>query len=162
MEERIFIALGSNLGDREANIREAIRLAGEGGGLMVVKVSPLYESEPWGQEDQPRFVNAVMEARTGLKPHELLGYLKRIEAGMGREKAEKWGPRIIDLDIIFYGARVVKDEEIELPHPRAHERAFVMVPLSDIAPGLIDPLSGAPVSELAERLGKEGLRRMED
>lgn len=162
MEEKIFIALGSNLGDREANVREAVRLAGEGGGLTVVKISPLYESEPWGQEDQPRFVNAVMEARSELPPVELLKYLKGIEAEMGREKAEKWGPRIIDLDIIFYGARVVKDEHVEVPHPRAHERAFVMVPLSDIAPWFIDPLSGAPVSELAERLGKEGLRRMEE
>ncbi|MBE7415798.1 MAG: 2-amino-4-hydroxy-6-hydroxymethyldihydropteridine diphosphokinase, partial [Deltaproteobacteria bacterium] len=79
MEEKIFIALGSNLGKRESNIREAIRLAEKGGGLVVVKVSPLYESEPWGQEDQPRFVNAVMEARSGLSPGELLQYLKGIE-----------------------------------------------------------------------------------
>ncbi|MCL4872943.1 2-amino-4-hydroxy-6-hydroxymethyldihydropteridine diphosphokinase [bacterium] len=161
MEEKIFIALGSNLGKRESNIREAIRLAEKGGGLVVVKVSPLYESEPWGQEDQPRFVNAVMEARSGLSPGELLQYLKGIEAGMGRREAERWGPRLIDLDIIFYGSRVVRDERIEVPHPHAKERAFVMVPLSEIAPGFIDPLSGASVSELAARLGKEGLRRLE-
>lgn len=161
MEERIFIALGSNLGDREANIRVAIRLAEKGGRLIVVKVSPLYESEPWGQEDQPRFVNAVMEARSELSPCELLQYLKGIEAEMGRREAERWGPRLIDLDIIFYGSRVVKDERIEVPHPYAKERAFVMVPLSEIAPGFIDPLSGASVSELAARLGKEGLRRLE-
>ncbi|WKZ33837.1 MAG: 2-amino-4-hydroxy-6-hydroxymethyldihydropteridine diphosphokinase [Thermodesulfobacteriota bacterium] len=161
MEERIFIALGSNLGDRAGNIREAIRLAEKGGGLAVVRISPLYESEPWGQEDQPRFVNAVMEARSGLPPGELLQYLKGIETEMGRQEAERWGPRLIDLDIIFYGSRVVKDERVEVPHPYAKERAFVMVPLSDIAPGFIDPLSGAPVSELAERTGKEGLRRLE-
>ncbi|MBW7956838.1 MAG: 2-amino-4-hydroxy-6-hydroxymethyldihydropteridine diphosphokinase [Deltaproteobacteria bacterium] len=161
MEERIFIAIGSNLGDRERNIREATRLAEKGGGLTVVKVSPLYESEPWGPQDQPRFVNAAMEARSELPPGELLRYLKGIEAEMGRREAERWGPRLIDLDIIFYGSRVIKGERIEVPHPRAHERAFVMVPLSDIAPGFVDPLSGATVSELAERLGKEGLRRME-
>lgn len=162
MEERIFIALGSNLGDRAGNIREAIRLAEKGGGLRAVKVSPLYESEPWGLQDQPRFVNAVMEARTVLPPQGLLRYLKGIESEMGRKEGERWGPRVIDLDIIFYGARVIKDEGIEVPHPYAPERAFVMVPLSDIAPGFIHPLSGASAAEIAERLGKEGLRRLED
>src|SRR3972149_2663333 len=160
MAERVFIGIGSNLGDREGNLREAIRLAEAGEGLSVVRASSFYESEPWGVEEQPRFVNAVFEARTSLGPRGLLGYLKGIEAKMGRVPTGKWGPRLIDMDIILYGERVIKEGDFEVPHPRAHERAFVMVPLSEIAPDAAHPVLGLTASEIAGGLDKAGLRRI--
>lgn len=160
MEERVFIAIGSNLGDREGNLREAVRLAGSGGGLSVVKVSSFYGSEPWGVPDQGEFVNAVMEVHTRLGPRELLRYIKGIESGMGRKPAARWGPRVIDLDMIFYGERVIKEEGLEVPHPRAHERAFVITPLAEIAPDVTHPVLKRTVSEISAGLGSPGLRRI--
>ena len=162
LADRVFIGIGSNLGDREGNLSEAIRLAEDGKGLSVVRVSSFYESEAWGVARQPRFVNAVFEARTVLGPRELLGYLKGIEAKMGRLPTERWGPRLIDMDIIFYGDRVIKEADFEVPHPRAQERSFVMAPLSEIAPDLVHPVLRLKVSEIARRIDKTGLKRIGD
>ncbi|HBG45419.1 MAG TPA: 2-amino-4-hydroxy-6-hydroxymethyldihydropteridine diphosphokinase [Deltaproteobacteria bacterium] len=161
MEERIFIAIGTNLGDRAANVREALRIAEADGGLKVVKASSLYESEPWGVADQPMFVNAVVEARTNLSPKELLLFLKGIESRMGRRPSERWGPRLIDLDIVFYGERLLEGEGLVVPHPDAHERAFVMTPLAEIAPEFVHPVFKLTVRALADKLGGKGLRRIE-
>lgn len=162
MEDRVFIAIGSNLGDREENLKEAIRLAEAGGGLSVVRVSSFYESEPWGVTEQPRFVNAVFEARTSLSARGLLRYLKEIEKKMGRAPAEKWGPRLIDMDIIFYGNMVIKEDDFEVPHPRAHERSFVMIPLVEIAPDVAHPVLRRTASEIADGLDRTGLKRIGD
>ncbi len=162
MAERVFIGIGSNLGDREGNLREAMQLAEAGGGLTIALVSSFYESEPWGVAEQPRFINAVFEAQTSLSPRELLVYLKGIEAKMGRVATVKWGPRLIDMDIVLYGERVISEADFEVPHPRAHERAFVMVPLSEIAPDVMHPVLGRTASRIAGPLDKAGLKRIGD
>ena len=150
--ERVFIALGSNIGDRAANIKKAVDLIAASGAVTVVRSSHLYETRPWGVEDQPDFINAVIEVRTTLAPAALLAHLKGVEAQMGRVATERWGPRIIDADIIFYGARVVMEEGLSIPHARMRERAFVLVPLCECAPTLIHPVVGRTIKELLDAL----------
>ena len=162
---RVFISIGSNLGDRVANCREAVRRLAGYDGLRVVKTSSLYETEPWGVTDQGPFINAAVEIDTGLAPDALIDLLKGVEAGMGRTEGRRWGPRLIDLDIIFYGDRVVDEASLKVPHPSADERAFVLVPLNEIAPGFTHPASGRKVSELLRVLPdseKSGVRRLTD
>lgn len=161
MPERVFIALGSNLGDRVANCRRALDEL-EKEGVEVVSVSPLYETEPWGVADQPRFVNAAAELRTTLEPRELLELLKKIERRLGRARRERWGPREVDLDILFYGSRVVEEKGLTIPHPEAHRRAFVLVPLADIAPDFVHPVLGRTVREMRGESDTAGVRRVED
>lgn len=156
MEKRVFISIGSNLGDRVENCRRAVRLLVGSGKAEVVKESSLYETEPWGISEQGAFVNSVVEVRTALGPAELLGLLKGIEQEMGRAPAVKWGVRIIDLDIVFYGTDVVEVEGLVIPHPRMHERAFVLAPLAEIAPGFKHPVLGKDVSALLEGLKDPG------
>jgi len=146
--EGVFISVGSNLGDRKGNCLEALRLL-EAGGLLIVRRSAFYETEPWGGVAQGPFVNIVVETNTSLGPAELLGLLKSIEKRMGRSPTVRWGPRIVDLDILLYGDIVMDTQDLTIPHPRLHERAFVLVPLMEIAPGLIHPVLGKSISELA-------------
>ncbi|HXI10242.1 MAG TPA: 2-amino-4-hydroxy-6-hydroxymethyldihydropteridine diphosphokinase [Thermodesulfobacteriota bacterium] len=160
---RVFISMGSNLGDRVANCREAVRRLAGYDGVRVVKTSSLYETEPWGVTDQGPFINAVVEIDTGLAPEPLFELLKSIEAEMGRTKGRRWGPRLIDLDLIFYGDRVVDTERLKVPHPSVEERAFVLVPLSELAPGFTHPASGRPVSEILSGLPeseKSGVKKL--
>ncbi|MBI5903708.1 MAG: 2-amino-4-hydroxy-6-hydroxymethyldihydropteridine diphosphokinase [Deltaproteobacteria bacterium] len=159
MTRKVYIAIGSNLGHRAANCARAVELIGRLKDTEVVGKSSLYETEPWGISDQGRFINAAVEVRTSLEPEELFRALKSIEAGMGRKDAGRWGPRIIDLDIIFYGDMVVEKEGLTIPHPRLQERAFVLVPLNEIAPDLIHPVLKKTVSELMARIGTDGVRR---
>jgi 2-amino-4-hydroxy-6-hydroxymethyldihydropteridine diphosphokinase len=148
--QRVFIAIGSNLGDKISNCRRAIdEIAGF---CEIVKVSSLYETEPVGNEDQPNFINSVAEIRTDLSPHELLAYLNRIEENLGRVRSEKWGPRTIDLDIIFYGDQIIKDDNLIIPHPRAHLRRFVLEPICEIAPEFIHSEIKISVLELLKNL----------
>ncbi len=138
--ERVFIGIGSNRGSRRKNCLFAMKSLNEAPELRLIRTSPFYETPPWGLPGQRPFINAVIEARTTLGPYGLLTYLKRLERRLGRERGRRWGPRVIDLDILFFGRRVIDGPCLTVPHPRLHERAFVMVPMVDIAPDFIHPL----------------------
>jgi 2-amino-4-hydroxy-6-hydroxymethyldihydropteridine diphosphokinase len=141
---RAFIALGSNLGDREATIRSALAELGATEGVEVVAVSSLEETEPVGYLDQPRFLNGAAELRTELSPQELLERLLAVEARFGRDRSAgpPQGPRTLDLDLLLYGAERLEEPGLELPHPRLHERLFVLRPLSELDPALEVPGKG--------------------
>jgi 2-amino-4-hydroxy-6-hydroxymethyldihydropteridine diphosphokinase len=140
-----YVGLGSNLGDRESLIRRAAEQIG------ALRLSELRETEPWGYEKQPRFLNAVAEIETELPPRRLLDHLLDVEARLGRERVgPKWGPRTIDLDLLLYGDEVVDEDGLTIPHPRLHERRFVLEPLAEIAPELVIPGQGGVEDLLAE------------
>jgi 2-amino-4-hydroxy-6-hydroxymethyldihydropteridine diphosphokinase len=129
---RVIIALGTNLGDRMENLETAI--AALAPFVTVLERSPVYDTDPKYVTDQPRFLNMVLAGETGMEPSALLAFLKEIEIRMGRAEGERFGPRPIDLDILFYGDEIIDLPELTVPHPRLAERAFVLRPLSDIAP----------------------------
>ena len=161
MGEKVFISIGSNLGNRAENCAKAIGLLSAKGTVAVIRRSSLYETRPWGKTGQGSFVNCVVEVDTGLPPGKLLGLLKGVESEMGRAPGERWGPRTIDLDIIFYGSRVLSEKDLEIPHPLMHERAFVLAPLAELAPGFVHPALKKTVSEILASLGdKEGVKRL--
>ena len=152
-----YVGLGSNLGDREQNLARAMDLLAQR--VKTVTTSSLYVTEPVDYGDQPLFLNAVCCVRTSLAPDELLGLAKRIEAAMGRKPSFVNGPRPIDIDILFYGDKVVNIPHLVIPHPRVQERAFVLVPLAEIAPRLVHPVSGRTVAEMVSRLkDRKGVR----
>lgn len=142
-----YIGIGSNLGNRRYNCLKAIEMLKKSG-LAVHKVSSLYETEPWGLKEQPRFINMAVEIGTDLPPAKLLDLIKTIEKRMGRKKTERWGPRRIDLDILLYDDLSVQDDNLNIPHPLMHERTFVLEPLSEIAPEKVHPLLLKTVSAL--------------
>jgi 2-amino-4-hydroxy-6-hydroxymethyldihydropteridine diphosphokinase len=147
-ESIIYLALGSNLGDRRAHIAAATaRLAP---GVAVERVSSVYETKPAYLLDQPRFLTAALRGRTALEPSALLALLKRIERELGRVAGVRFGPRVIDLDILVYGDRSLATEALTIPHPRMAERPFVLVPLAEIAPDLTPPGWPASVGALAQ------------
>lgn len=146
----VCLGLGSNLGDRRANLRRTLELLA--GHCRLIAVSSLYETEPVGYKDQGWFLNCAGRVDTDLEPRPLLEFLKSIEKQLGRASRIKSGPRTIDLDILFYGERVVQEEGLTVPHPRLHERLFVLAPLSEIAPALVHPLLGKTIRELADLL----------
>lgn len=150
---RAFIGLGSNDGDRAENLRHAVRGLDSTHGIEVVQVSSIYETEPVGGPAQPDYLNAVAEVAVHLGHRALLDACMTIEHALGRERSteERWGPRVIDLDLLVMGDLVVSDPDLEIPHPRLAERAFVLVPFSEIAPYVVVPGLG-PVHELEERL----------
>lgn len=148
---RVFLLLGSNLGDREKNIERAL-VELDRRGVSILKKSSLYNTSPWGYRDQPDFLNMAIEAITSLDPFSLLNLLKEIESDLGRKSTIRYGPRVIDIDIIFYEDRVVKTEELTIPHPLMHLREFVLKPLCEIAPELVHPELGISVKELLNRL----------
>lgn len=152
---RVYLALGSNLGNRRENLRAALRSLPPA--ATVLAESPIYETAPWGYNDQPDFLNQVILIETGLHPAGLLARLKEIEAEMGREATFRNGPRLIDLDILFFGELIYDQEGLTIPHPRLGERAFVLIPLADLAPDLIHPLSGESVRAMAKRVDAAGV-----
>ncbi|MBK9710834.1 MAG: 2-amino-4-hydroxy-6-hydroxymethyldihydropteridine diphosphokinase [Kouleothrix sp.] len=150
----VYLALGSNLGDRRANLRAAVeRLAPH---VAVEQVSSVYETEPAYVLDQPRFLNAALRGRTELEPAALLALLKQIERGLGRVAGPRFGARVIDLDILVYDDLVMATDELTVPHPRLAERPFVLVPLAEIAPRLTPPGWPAPVAALAATVRGHG------
>jgi len=146
----VYFSLGSNLGDREANLREAIAaLADEH--VRVAKVSSFYETEPVDLREQPWFLNCVVEGETEAPAPELLRELRQIEARMGSRKLVPKGPRLIDIDILLYGDHTIDTPELQVPHPRMHLRKFVLVPLAEIAPKLKHPSWAATAAEMLAR-----------
>ena len=145
----IYLSLGSNLGDREANLRAAIeRLAPPD--LRVLRTSPVYETEPVDYTAQHWFLNLAVEAETSLSPMELLARIGKIERALGRVRTVAKGPRTIDIDILLYGQTVVRSARLEIPHPRMSERRFVLAPLADLAPGLRHPVTHRTVREMLD------------
>ena len=147
---QIYLSLGSNLGDRPANLRAALA-ALEKSGVRVLRVSSLYETEPVDYLEQPWFLNCVAEAQTDLPALELLRALRGIEAALGSHKLIPKGPRLLDLDILLYGLETIATPDLQVPHPRMLQRRFVLVPLAELAPALRHPSWAAPASELLAR-----------
>ena len=175
-----YLGLGSNLGDRYSNLRMAYRLlrlpqlpfpphfssfprkreSTPNGILTHLRSSPIYETAPWGITEQPDFLNCVLEVQTSLSPQDLLRWVKRVEVTMGREKSPRFGPRNIDVDIILYGNLTIQEPDLQVPHIRMHERAFVLAPLADLAPRLIHPTLGRTIEDLVTTVAEpEGVGR---
>jgi 2-amino-4-hydroxy-6-hydroxymethyldihydropteridine diphosphokinase len=155
-----YLGLGSNLGDRRANLTEAIELlAGEQ--VRVTRTSSIWETEPRDVLDQPWFLNQVIEIETDLFPRQLFQRLQRIEREMGRLKRIPKGPRLIDIDILLYGSAVVKSAELEIPHPHMTERRFVLAPLAELAPDLRHPVQKRTVRELLAEVAGQSAKKSE-
>lgn len=135
-----YIALGSNIGDREQNLNRAVEMLRFSKNVEVTAVSSYINTAPVGYTEQPDFLNAVAEVRTSLSPYALLKVCRGIETSMKRERIIRWGPRTIDLDILLYGDLIMEDEQLTIPHPRMHERKFVLGPLNEIAPKQVHPI----------------------
>lgn len=143
----VYLGLGANVGDRRQNILQATALITKHIG-KVARKSHLYETQPWGKPDQESFLNQVLMVNTMHDPRQLLEALTKIERELGRERQEKWGPRVIDIDILFYGKRVVRDKGLEIPHPELHKRAFVLVPMMELDPELEHPVLNLAIDQL--------------
>ena|ERR1700690_2754205 len=146
MNHIAFLALGTNLGDRLANLRAALNAFSPE--IKVVAESKVYETPPWGYEDQPAFLNMAVRCETALEPESLLKRIQQLEVELGREQSFRWGPRLIDIDILFYDDLFLESESLTIPHPRLHERGFVLVPLVEIAPDFVHPVSKKKIKEL--------------
>ena len=146
---RVFLGLGSNIGQREKYLGDAATELKKLTSTKVVWTSAIYESEPWGNTNQAKFFNAVIELETDFRPSELLGEIKEIERRLGRVSTERWGPREIDIDILLYDGVVEKNEELQIPHPELESRKFVLVPMREISPDVVHPVSGMTIDELA-------------
>jgi 2-amino-4-hydroxy-6-hydroxymethyldihydropteridine diphosphokinase len=153
----VYLALGTNLGNRPGNLRAVI--AGLPPVVTMLESSPVYETPPWGVTDQPAFLNMVIKGMTYAAPRELLSHLKDLETYLGRIPSIRYGPRKIDLDILFYDNVVIETPDLTIPHPNLHERAFVLVPLADLAPDLVHPILGKTVRQLLAEVDIAGVKR---
>jgi 2-amino-4-hydroxy-6-hydroxymethyldihydropteridine diphosphokinase len=152
----VYLALGTNLGDRPANLQAALSALPPA--VNVLERSPIYETPPWGVTDQPAFLNMVLRGKTSMAPLPLLVYLKHLETRLGRLPSVRYGPRKMDIDILFHDDVILNIPGLTIPHPRLHERAFVLVPLADLAPGLIHPVFGQTILQLLVQVDSTGVK----
>jgi 2-amino-4-hydroxy-6-hydroxymethyldihydropteridine diphosphokinase len=152
----VYLGLGTNLGNRQANLKSAVNSLTPQ--MHVLQKSPIYETPPWGYKDQPAFLNQVIKAETYEQPVVLLGHLKRLEVALGRVPNFKNGPRLIDIDLLFYDDLVLDTPTLFLPHPQLHERGFMLLPLNDIAPDLVHPVLKKTISELLAACDTSGIQ----
>jgi len=143
------------MGDRVSHLKSAAQLVRNTDGIDLHGISGVYESDPWGKSDQPRFLNQVIETETAFSPSALLGVCQRIEKDLGRTMQERWGPRLIDIDILLYGDRIIHETNLEIPHPYLAERKFVLVPLAELNPGMTVPGTGHTVTDLLKSCSDE-------
>lgn len=146
----VFLSLGSNLGDRQKNLIAVENLLPPQ--VIIKERSPIYETEPWGYQEQPRFLNQVLSVTTSLSPWDLLTYLNDIEKSIGRKPSFRYGPREVDIDILLYGDQEIVQENLIIPHERLTERAFVLAPLADLAPELILPGSKNTIAGILDTI----------
>ena len=159
---KAWLGLGSNLQQPEAQLREALSKLNAVGGVEILKKSSFYNTPPWGDERQDDFINAVVQIETSLDPISLLRELQSVENAMGRRRdVRRWGPRLIDIDLLLYGDQQYRSDELEVPHPHLHERAFVLVPLSELDAGLEIPGRGG-IGKLLQKLDCSGISRLND
>lgn len=160
---RIFLGLGSNLGDRAHYLKRAIHMLDASPEIKVRQLSSVYETDPWGFEEQPPFLNMAVAAESDLSPHELLAEIKGVEKTLGRQSTVRWGPRVIDIDILFFGEQVVRDgaeKALTIPHPSLPERGFVLGPLADLAPDFTHPANGLSVAQMLASVETDTVRRL--
>jgi 2-amino-4-hydroxy-6-hydroxymethyldihydropteridine diphosphokinase len=160
MAHRIYLGLGSNLGDRKSYLDAAISAMAPT--VRASQISPIYETDPWGYNDQDDFLNMVVEAETDLGPKQLLVLLKGIEVKLGRQTRFRNGPREIDIDILLYDDLILDEAGLRIPHPRLSERAFMLIPLANLTPDLEIPAVGKTVSDLLKNLDASGIRKLTD
>lgn len=159
MENVAFISLGSNIGNRLGYLKQAIQSLSNYSEVQIEKLSSIYETEPIGYTDQSQFLNMVIKLSTSLSPPQLLTVCLDVEREIGRIREFKWGPRVIDLDILLYNKENIVMEDLQIPHPRMNERAFVLIPLMEIDSSLVLPSSNAPLVEVLDEIpDKEGVR----
>lgn len=160
MSKIVYLSLGSNLGDRERSLEQALDLIAQAG-LKILRRSHIYETEPRDVRDQPWFLNLVVEAETDFFPKQLLARLQQIEHQLGRKRIQPKGPRTIDIDILLYGDSVIETDELVVPHPRLPERRFVLEPLAELAPDLRHPVTRRSIGEILSGLSGQRVRRRE-
>ena len=164
MCKTVYLGLGSNMGAKITNIKNAVEAIGAIEGIRVIKISSLYATEPWGKKDQAGFINAAVEIVTSLTPGQLLERLQEIEIKMGRQRSEKWGPRIIDIDILLFGDEVLESRKLTVPHPHMRNRLFVLIPLEEINSAIRFPDDGMDIKEVLARVidreGNQGITKI--
>jgi 2-amino-4-hydroxy-6-hydroxymethyldihydropteridine diphosphokinase len=156
----VFLGLGSNLGERAEHLATALRKITSFS--VIERKSGIYETEPWGLKEQPTFLNQVVQIQTAIEPGKLLLELKKIEKQMGRKKTVRFGPRLIDLDILFYDDLILRTERLSIPHPSLTQRAFLLVPLNEIAPEFVHPVEKKTIQDLLLKVDRHGIRQWEE